>query len=53
MIVCDERGVTVQDLGSKNHTFVDTDQIDSTVSIKPGAAIRFGDVDCVLRELKS
>ncbi len=23
MIVCDERGVTVQDLGSKNHTFVD------------------------------
>ena len=34
--------VTVQDLGSSNHTFVEGQQLDSKVELQTGASIRFG-----------
>ncbi len=37
--------VTVKDLGSANHTFVDNQRIDSEVEITPTNKIRFGSVE--------
>ncbi len=40
--------VTVKDLGSSNHTFVDGKQIDSEVEITPYSQIKFGTVEVKL-----
>ena len=45
MIIVAGSKVTVKDLGSANHTFVDNQKIDTEVEITPSNKIRFGSVE--------
>ncbi len=47
LTVAGER-VTVRDLGSHNHTFLEGKRIDEETEVRPGALLRFGDVEAVL-----
>lgn len=40
--------VTVRDLGSHNHTFLEGKRVDGETVVTPGSALRFGDVDATL-----
>jgi hypothetical protein len=48
VLECSEAGITLKDLGSKNHTFIGGAQVGTTVTLAAGSRIRFGDVDAVL-----
>ena len=42
VLFIEARKVTLKDLGSKNHTFIDNQRINYVVEIKPGTEITFG-----------
>ena len=44
--------VTVRDLGSRNHTYLEDEQIDGEIEVEPGARLRFGSVEARLVVLK-
>ena len=41
-VTVDAGKVTVRDEGSRNHTFVDGEQIDAETAVKPGSVVHFG-----------
>ncbi|NIR49097.1 FHA domain-containing protein [candidate division KSB1 bacterium] len=47
-IIVKSNEATVKDLGSKNHTFVEKQKVDSETAIQPGTRIRFGEIEAVL-----
>lgn len=47
-ITIDKNKITVKDLGSKNHTFVDDKKIEAPVTVSPKTKIRFGDIEATI-----
>lgn len=50
-ITVDKNKVTIKDLGSKNHTFVDDKKIEAPVTVSPKTRLRFGEIEATI-ELK-
>ena len=48
ILTCRSNSTRIQDLGSKNQTFLDSNVVTSEIEVTPGAIIRFGEVDAVL-----
>ena len=42
--------MTIKDLGSSNHTFVDGDRIDSEQEISAGSKLKFGNIEAIIIE---
>ncbi len=47
-ITVSDSGITVEDLGSSNGTFIDREQIDKPAQITPGQRLRIGSVEFIL-----
>ena len=48
IILVKSEGIFIKDLGSKNHTFVNDNKIESEVNIQPDSSIRFGEIEAML-----
>lgn len=51
-IVVSSEKVTIKDLGSSNHTFVDGNKIDAEKEISAGSKLKFGNIEAIIIEGK-
>ena len=49
-IIISAEKITIKDLGSSNHTFVDGDKIDAEREISAGSKLKFGNIEATIVE---